>query len=172
MKVLGPLLLLAATLAGPLAAAQTSLAPETEKCLALRAKYGVETPASEDRVLAYSEAEHHTAQAYCAVAWRDADGRWTVSGTGEESSGLLRIPTAQIPETKRVMTPSEGLQMDRLLASRALYRQGSPKDGELGVGAMFHTIEIVSPHGHQVIRWTGRLKGKAGQVADLVMGRA
>lgn len=72
-------LLSVAMLAAPLASAQSSLAPETEKCLALRARYDIETPTSGDRIFAYTAAAHHTTVEYCTVAWRDAAGLWTPS---------------------------------------------------------------------------------------------
>ena len=158
-------------LAAPLASAQSSLAPETEKCLALRARYDIETPTSGDRIFAYTEAAHHTTVEYCTVAWRDAAGLWTVSGAGEESAGLLNIPAAPIKEERRVLSIADGDRIDQLLASNSLYDETSPKqESAPNVGASFHTIEIVSSHGHQLIHWIGRLKGQTGEGADLVMG--
>jgi hypothetical protein len=94
-----------------------------------------------------------------------------VISIGETGPALLQIPTRVSPEERKILTPRESQDLDRLLHWRALYRQASPRAREVGPGAAFHTLEIVTPQGHAVFRWTGRLRGWAGAVADLIMGR-
>src|ERR1700733_12095677 len=127
MRVLGAFLLPAAVLAAPLGAAPSSLAPETEECLTLRARYGVVTPTSGDRIFADSIAAHHTTVEYCAVAWRDAAGRWNVSVAGGQGAGLLNIPSAPIKEEQKVLSAADSQRVDQLLATASLYDEGSPK---------------------------------------------
>lgn len=76
-----------------------------------------------------------------------------------------------MPEERRVLGAGDGQDLDRLLRWPALYRQPNPRESEVGVGAAFHTMEIVTPRGHAVFRWPGRLRGWAGAVADMIMGR-
>ncbi len=70
------------------------------------------------------------------------------------------------------MPPSEGVDLDQLLRDKRLYDENShSKDNRLRVGAAEHTMEIVTPRGRKVVTWIGRLVGRTGKVADLVMGR-
>ena len=155
-----------------IAIATAPLAPETQHGLDLRARYGVEAPTSLQTVHIQSASAHHLSEDYSALATRGADGRWTVSIVGEEGPALLRIETRLIPETRKTLSAQEGEALDRLLAKTALYRQASPAmPRDIGVGAAFHTMEIRAPQGRSVIHWVGRLRGNAGRVADLVIGR-
>jgi len=146
--------------------------PEIVESLALRAAYGVPSPQGSATVYVHSIAVHHTRTDWSTIAWRGADGVWSVSVMGQEGpGGLLRdIKKSPIPEEVRTLSAREGRSLDRLLADRALYRE-TPRHGAVtGVGAPYHIMEIVSPEGTLVVRWDGRLRGRGGHVADLVLG--
>jgi hypothetical protein len=117
-----------------------------------------------------SNSVHYTREEQCAVAMRDADGHWRVSAVSEEGSGLLNVEQHLVSKDVRSLSDSESRQLDDLLKQVDLYRESFDLSKAPDVGAMFHTMEIDTPEGHTVIRWTGRLLGKAGAVADLVIG--
>ena len=153
-------------------ASTTSLSEGTRQGLALRARYGIAAPTGIVTISIDSIAVHHTSEEYSLIAWRDAAGVWTMSGVGENGPGLLPIPREIVPETRRTLTPAESQALDRLIGMRGLYRELPPKPPrDIGVGAPFHSMEIVTPRHHLVMPWMGRLKGKAGRIADLLMGR-
>jgi hypothetical protein len=170
---MSPFLIAALLAAGPSPgdASPPQLADETRAALALRARHDVHEHVSPSTIYVHSQASHHVTEEYTRVATRDAVGRWTVISIGETGPGLLRIPLEVMPEERRTLASGEGQDLDRLLHWRALYRQTSPREREVGVGATFNTMEIVTPQGHAVFRWAGRLRGWAGAVADLIMGR-
>jgi hypothetical protein len=149
------------------------LADETRAALALRARYGVNELVSPSTIYVHSESAHHMTEHYTRIATRGADGRWTVISIGEEQSGPVGPPGPPelIPEERRTLSARDSQHLDELLRRPALYRQHSPHARDVGPGTTFHTIEIVTPSGHAVMRWTGRLPGLAGGVADLIMGR-
>ena len=92
---------------------------------------------------------------------------------GEEQSGPVGPPGAPelIREERRTLSAGDSVDLDRLLQRRAIYRQHSPHAREVAVGTTFHTMEIVTPQGHVVLQWSGRLRGLAGAIADFIMGR-
>jgi len=138
-----------------------------------RARHGVHDPASPSKIYVHSYSAHHETEEFTRVATRGPNGDWTIVSIGEETPGPVGPtgPTTVTAETRRTLSAGEGEHLDRLLHWRPLYRQPSPREREAGVGAAFHTMEIVTPQGHAVFRWTGRLRGWAGAVADLIMGK-
>ncbi|RYF93727.1 MAG: hypothetical protein EON95_07925 [Caulobacteraceae bacterium] len=164
--------LILALAVGPAAAGVRALDPQTEIGLQLRRRHGVDIPSAATVVYVYSAAAHHTLAEQSAVAWRDAEGRWTVSTFSREGPALLDIPVTVTPETSRRLTAAEGRALDRLLRRPATYRQTFDPPRDVGVGAVSHTMEIVSPQGRMVVAWTGLLRGPAGEVANLVIGKA
>ena len=159
--------------AGPGAslAAPPPVAEEIQEGLRLRARNGVQQLSSAWTIYVHTQSAHHLTEEYIRVATRGANGRWTLVSIGETRSGLLHMPTQVLPEERRDFGSGDSEDLDRLLRWPPLYRQRSPRGREVGVGANFNTMEIVTPHGHAVFRWTGRLRGWAGAVADMVMGR-
>jgi hypothetical protein len=166
----------AALLAASIAAAQSQpaaaprLAPETIQAIQLRRRLGVEDPQSRSIIYVRSEAAHHLTDEYVRVATRGADGRWTIVSIGEERSGILQIEPQPLPRETNLLGPADSAALDRLLRMRALYGQRPPRERQAAIGAYFHVIEIVTPQGHVVMRWTGRLRGRLGRVASLIMG--
>jgi hypothetical protein len=167
----------AASLAAAIAAAQPQpaaapgLAPETIQAIELRQRLGVRDPESPSIVYVHSQAAHHVTDERTRVATRGADGRWTIVSIGEERSAILRIEPRPSPRATNVLGPADSAVLDRLLHMRALYGRRPPREREAGIGDYFHIMEIVTPQGHVVMRWTGRLRGRPGRVADLIMGR-
>ena len=158
--------------AASIQASNTSLSEGTRQGLALRARYGIAAPAGIVTISIDSIAVHHISEEYSLIAWRDAAGVWTMSSVSEDGPGLLSIPRTIIPETRRLLSPAESRTLDRLIGMPGLYRELPPKPPrDIGVGAPFHSMEIATPRRHLVLPWMGRLKGKAGQIADLLMGR-
>ncbi|MBW8911612.1 MAG: hypothetical protein JF564_06945 [Sphingomonas sp.] len=140
--------------------------------MALRQKYDVQIPHSDWTIYVRSFAAHHLSDEYSTIAWRDDAGRWQISTMGEQGPALLAVPFEPIAETRKTLLTSEGVELDRLLRDKALYDEKShSKDNRLGVGVVEHTMEIVTPRGRKVVTWIGRLVGRTGKVADLVMGR-
>ena len=146
-------------------------APEIKQSLELRARYNISSPDSAAIIYVHSISVHHLREEFSTVATRDADGRWHISVVGEEGPGLLKIEQRLDSSDVRTLFKAEGRHLDRLLKQADLYRERSefPK-GITTVGAIFHTMEIDTPKRHLVVRWVGRLRGRAGAVADLVMG--
>ena len=146
-------------------------APEIERSLALRARYGVVAPEAREIIRIDSVGVHHIMTEWSTIAWRDAAGLWRISAVGENGpGGLLPIERKLLPETIRTLPAREGRALDRLLRSHGLYREAVRRTGKIGIGAPFHAMEIVTPSGRTVVRWNGRLRGRSGHVADLVLG--
>lgn len=156
----------------PSGASGQTLAAETRQGLELRERLGVQSHTSSSTIWVFSEAAHHTHETFARVATRDEQGLWSVSGVGEEGPALLRIEQRIIPEERKTLSIQDSRQLDRLLARDSLFLEKSPRQRDVGVGAAFHTMEIITPDRHTVIRWTGRLRGKTGAVADLIMGHS
>jgi hypothetical protein len=154
-------------------AATPQLADETLEAIQLRARLGVHELTSTSTIYVHSQSAHYTTEDFTRIATRGADGRWTVISIGEEQSGPVGPPGPRelIPEERRVLSERESHDLDELLRRPAFYRQHSPHARDVGPGATFHVMEIVTPAGHNVLRWTGRLRGLAGAVADFIMGR-
>ena len=147
-------------------------APEIEQSLALRARYGVVTPEAREIIRVDSIATHHIMTERSTIAWRDAAGLWRISAVGEDGpGGLLPIEKRLLPETIRTLSAREGRALDLLLQSDGLYRETVRRTGDIGIGAPSHVMEIVTPVGRTVVRWNGRLRGRAGHVADILLGQ-
>jgi hypothetical protein len=145
-------------------------APEITQSIELRSRHNVPTPEGEPVIYVDSISVHHTRDEESAVATRDAAGHWHVSVVIEEGPGLLKVEQRLISNDARTLSDAEGRQLDELLRHADLYRESPERPEASAVGAMFHTMEIDTSAGHTVIRWTGRLRGKAGTIADLVIG--
>ena len=159
MKLFPALALALAALPLSAATMQTSNnapAEGTQRALALRARNGIAAPTGIVTISIDSMAVHHISEEYSLIAWRDAAGVWTMSQVGENGPALLAIPREIIPETKRVLSPAESHALDRLIAAHGLYREQPPKRPRyVGIGAAFHSMEIVTPQHHLVLPWTG-----------------
>lgn len=138
--------------------------------VALREKYALSIPENEPVIFVESVGIHHTRRIFSTIASRHQSGVWTVSVVGEESSGLLTMEPTLIPEARRTLTPQEGRVLDRLVASRTLYSPPPYGNGQIGIGSPEHAMEIAATGRRLVVRWNGKLRGPAGQIADIVIG--
>lgn len=149
-----------------------TLAPAIQRGLDLRSRYGMALPVGTTMICVDASAAHHTSVELVTVATRDAGGQWMTSTAGEEGPALLAIPQKAIPEERRTLSAADGHALDQLLANPQLYRERSPEQqGPPGIGAPGFVMEIITPQGHLVIGWYGRLLLNAGKVADLIIGK-
>ncbi len=86
--------------------------------------------------------------------------------------GLLAIEKRLTFNAEAALPAAEGRRLDALLRERGLYAEKPRRTGSATVGGASHVMEIVAPTGHVVVRWEGRLEGRLGGVADMVLGRA
>ena len=149
-----------------------TLAPEIQQAIQLRARNGLRELTSSHTIYVHSISAHHLTDEYTRVATRGTNGIWQVISIGEERQGLVGRETRLIPEARRMLTRIESRNLDRLLRQPALFGETPRLRRNPPIGAIFHTMEIVAPGRRTVVRWTGRLRGMTGQVADLIMGRA
>src|SRR3990170_3351198 len=148
-------------------------APEIIRGLEIRRQYGQPIPVASSAIYVDSVAVHHTRSEGSTIVWLGADGRWQwsqVSQTGP--GGLLDAEPRMDYTVTRQFTDEESRTLESLLADESLYRGEVRRTGAVGVGAPFHVMEIVTPKGQVVYRWDGRLRDKAGMIADLVLGAA
>ena len=145
-------------------------APEVTRSIAIDHRYDVPIPTSEFAVYVDSLAIHHTRDEQSTVATRDSNGHWHVVSVVEEGSGLVKVEQHLVSNHLRTVPKRSGQKLDDLLKRPGLYQEKSPATKAVGVGAIFHTMEINTPAGHLIIRWTGHLSGIAGSVADVVIG--
>lgn len=164
-----PLLLIGALLSGAAFTGDGALNSRTREGLAVRERHGLPIPTGNVVVYIHSFAAHHETMVQSAVAWRDASGRWRLSKVVEIGPGLLDAPRTIESDVTEELSSINGRRLDRLLRDRDLYFQpGHQKD--VGVGAPFHTMEVVTPRQRRVISWTGRLRGPGGAIADMLIG--
>lgn len=60
--------------------------------------------------------------------------------------------------------------LDNLIKDPSLYAEEVQRKGDVGIGAPYHVMAIVSPYGRTTVAWGGRLVGTNGAVADIVLG--
>jgi hypothetical protein len=161
------LLLCAATLPGALAWAENIQVKHPGD--ALRSRLGIHLPTSDTMVIIYAVAQHHTRTEWSVVAWRSEDGNWTIERGGEESSGLLSIQPHLMRRSKATLSAGDAAKLDHLLRQRDVYRE-KVTGGKPAVGGYFNQMEIITPERSLSANWTGRLVGKLGRIADIVIG--
>ncbi|RYF31451.1 MAG: hypothetical protein EOO23_02495 [Comamonadaceae bacterium] len=145
---------------------------EVAEGLAVRSKYGAAFPSGSTFIVVQSTSQHHTRIVRAVLASRRDDGVWTLSAVGEESSGLVQMTPTPTEGSSRTLTGSQGRSLDRLLTGNEVFRGPVVSRGDLYVGSPEHIMEIATPHGRTVIRWTGQLVGEPGEIADIVLGPA
>ena len=145
--------------------------PNIVRSLELRERY--ETPRDFGRSVIYIDSigGHHIRHEASTVLWKDEGGQWQWSQVSEKVPGGL-LPTERALEHNRARTleAEDAAQLDRLLADPGLYRDEIEKGAPRGIGAPSHVMEVITPQGHRVISWDGRLLGLAGQLADIALG--
>ena len=148
---------------------------------ALRQRLGKTLPRAAEMVIVYGIAAHHSKVEWSVVAWRTEHGEWRIDKAGEEVSYFPPPPGSppgrpapqKLPEQSMTLSPDVGRQLDALLSDRTLYSerdQAPAMDRAPPIGGFSSEMEIVSPVGRRRVGWYGRLLGKAGEVADIVIG--
>lgn len=168
-------LLVAALMASPLESPNetpVTVSTATQESFALRGRYNVKIPESSDIVYIRSVGVHHMRTEFSTIAWRSNSGGWIVSQVGEDGpGGLVKIKPRLIPETVLKLSDRDSRKLDKILSSTAVYHEQLKRSGTLGIGAPTHEMEIASSRGRKLVKWDGRLKGKAGRVADIILNR-
>ncbi len=136
---------------------------------ALRSRLGIALPPSDTMIIVYGVAQHHTRTEWSVVASRSKDGSWTIQRAGEEGPGLLQIEPHSLPNSSSTLSGADAGKLDRLLKGQGIFRE-KPTGGELIIGGYVSAMEIITPKRSRTVEWAGRLTGKLGEVADLVIG--
>lgn len=136
---------------------------------ALRSRLGVELPHAETLVIVYGVAQHHTRTEWSVVAWRERNGRWKVQRAGEESGGLFKIDRHALAGSTKVLGATESAELDGLVNDPEVYREAL-QGGDPPVGGFASQMEIITPKRRRAADWEGRLAGRLGEIADLVIG--
>lgn len=98
-------------------------------------------------------------------------GRWQRSQVIEVGPGGLLPIERKLESNETAKLPDRDARLlDRLIKDPKLYEVRVRRTGEIGIGAPGHVMAIVTPYGRTTLKWDGRLRGKAGTVADLVLG--
>lgn len=121
-------------------------------------------------VIFYGRASHHLTEEWSIVAWRQGDGRWSLDRAGLTTSGLLQVQPRVEPVTHGLLSVSQGARLEGLISNNGLYRQ-PVRSGQPAVGGTAWQMEIVTPTHHKTVGWAGRLRGKLGSIADLILGQ-
>lgn len=145
-------------------------APELVSSFELRDRYKLPKHIGETAIYVDSQAVHHTREEVSTIVWKDASGRWMRSQAVEEGPGLLPIKPHLDSSETRSLTTDEARAIEQLIKDRSLYSGKVERTGELGVGAPFHVMAIITPYGRTTVKWDGRLLGTSGKVADVALG--
>ncbi len=164
------LTLAAASFASGVRAEIQPLGPPTERGLRLFGRYGQTPPKGDPVIYVYSQGAHFTAVEVMVIAARDPAGRWAIASLGEETSAMLTVQPKKVFDSLVDLSAKDAGNLDQLLTSPELYQEKDSMAQPPGEGGFIHSMEIVGPSGRLVIRWTGRLVGKAGAIADIVIG--
>jgi hypothetical protein len=157
----------------PAASATAQLAPEIRQSLSMRESWHVDVPHCQATIYEQSVAVHHIRTDQSTIACRDDNGIWTISQIAQDGpGGLLAIQKSLVRRTEVKPALADARKLDGLLSRRSLYSEVVRRTGRPEIGAPFHVMQIFSAAGSVVVRWNGRLLGRLGQVADIVLGKA
>jgi hypothetical protein len=147
-------------------------APELVRGFELRDRYNLPKHIGETAIYMDSLSVHHLRSEASTTMWKDATGTWQLSEVIETGpGGLLAVPRKLESNKNRTLTASEAQSVERLIRDPSLYSGEVQRTGEIGVGAWFHVMAIVTPYGRTTVKWDGQLLGKSGQIADIALGR-
>lgn len=165
--------MMAGCASGPIIPVQYAQPSESEilRSLELRKRHGLPVPTSSTIIYIDSVAVHHTYNEASTIMWRDASGAWHWSQASEVGPGGLFPVERKLENVKEVqLSASQGSLLDDLIRSPKLYGDEVMISGQTGIGAPFHIMSITSPQGRVTIRWSARLLGDAGAIADIALG--
>lgn len=144
---------------------------ELVRAFELRDRYELPKPSGSATVYIDSVAVHHVYSEASTIAWRDPEGRWHRSQVAEDGpGGLLDIERRLDSNSETIFSSDDAEQLDRLISDFGLYSGAVKRTGETGIGAPYHVMSIVSQWGRVTVRWDGRLRGKTGRMADIILG--
>jgi hypothetical protein len=169
LKRLIPFVLLLTSACAPAPSVQAKNAGNGHPGDALRARLGITLPRSDSMLIVYGVAQHHTKSEWSVIAWRSPSGTWTIERAGEESSKILRVQRHALPSSRKVLTQSEAAKLDRLIKDKDVFRE-TVQGGKVSIGGFGSTMEIITRRSTRTVNWVGRLTGKLGEIADLVIG--
>lgn len=134
----------------------------------LRARLGLTVPKASALVIVHRGAAHHTSKQWSVVAWRNADGLWTVQRGGETGGGLLARERVVLKTETWLLPVEAGETLDGLLSDAGTFEE--PALGEESyIGSLDSTMEVISTAGRRTVCWSGKLTGRLGAIADHVM---
>ena len=146
-------------------------APELVRGFELRDRYKLPEHIGETAIYIDSVAVHHLRSEASTIVWKDATGQWRRSQVIETGpGGLLAVERKLASNESRVLTAAEAQAVESLIKNPSLYSGEVRRAGELGIGAPFHVMAIITPYGRTTVKWDGRLLGTSGKIADIVLG--
>lgn len=174
--LLSPLLLLVGACSTPGSSSLNSdfsvpTDPEIVRAFALRDRNDLPKPTSRTAIYVDSVATHHTYTEASTIVWKDEKGEWRRSQVIEEGpGGLLKIERRLVRNLETTLDQQTSQLLDSLIQDPDLYAGVVQREGDVGIGAPYHVMAIVSPYGRTTVAWGGRLVGTNGAVADIVLG--
>lgn len=137
----------------------------------LRDRYSLPKYIGGTAIYVDSVAVHHDYTETSTIVWKDTAGEWQRSQVIEVGpGGLLDIERKLVSNETSSLTNVQAERLDRLIRRADLYNSEVHRTGEIGIGAPRHVMAIVTPFGRTTMEWDGRLRGKSGAVADIVLG--
>ena len=145
--------------------------PEIVRSLELRKRYDLPVPTGSPIIYIDSVAVHHTYNEASTIVWRDTSGAWRWSQASEEGPGGLLPVERKLEYFKEAeLSRAQGDVLDRIIRNPRLYSDKITTSGHVGIGAPFHVMSIVSSHGRATLKWSARLRGDGGDIADIALG--
>jgi len=145
--------------------------PEVVRSLELRTRYGLPIPRSSTIIYIDSVAVHHTYNEASTIIWREPSGVWRWSQASEEGPGGLLPVERKLEYFKEAeLSRAQGDMLDRIIRNPGLYSDKITTSGHIGIGAPYHVMSIVSAHGRATLKWSARLRGAGGDIADIALG--
>ena len=145
--------------------------PEIENGFALRDRYNLPKFIGGPAIFVDSVAVHHIQNEASTIVWMDSSGNWHKSQVIERGPGILQSVERKLTaNTESTLPLIQSQALEDLLRDPDLYIEETLRSGDIGIGAPNHVMAIVTPFGRTTVRWNGRLLGKKGEVADIVLG--
>lgn len=137
----------------------------------LRDRYKLPTHLGVPAIYVDTVAVHHLRSETSTIVWKDDNGRWQRTRASEIGpGGLLPVKPQLQSREETSLTDVEAHSLERLIRDRDLYSGKVRRTGQFGIGSPVHTMAIVTSFGRTTVKWEGRLRGKNGAVADIVLG--
>jgi hypothetical protein len=147
------------------------MAAEITASFELRDRYKLPKHLNITAIYVDSVAVHHVRNETSTIVWKDDNGKWQRSRATEIGpGGLLPVEPRLEFREETSLTDVEARALERLIRERDLYSGRVRRTGQIGIGAPEHTMTVVTSFGRTTVKWGGRLRGKSGAVADIVMG--